>query len=127
VAVVHVGGEPTVAFLCRSLSSGAALANYPALLLDIRSAEPLAPDTQEAIERAAQFCLTRQQWFGVVVSGDSLPEAIHQARQWQRLVVKGSGPRGGVARNATRVVVSLLRAVADVIGRIGPARARFPR
>jgi len=102
VAVVHVGGEPTVAFLCRSLSSGAALANYPALLLDIRSAEPLAPDTQEAIERAAQFCLTRQQWFGVVVSGDSLPEAIHQARQWQRLVVKARATSGVATRRVTK-------------------------
>ena len=83
VAVVSVGGEAALTFLCRSLASGAALAN--------------------------------------------VPRAVAKARQWQRLVLNAPGASPGAARTATRAVTGLLRVAVDVIGQIGPARARFPR
>ncbi len=126
VAVVTMSGERSLKFLCRSLTSGAAFASYPALLLDVRANGALGADTRQALEQATRSCLNRKQWLAVVDRGDSIPQAVARARQWHRLVHHGPATYLGVAAPMPRIAAELWRTAVAVVRQAAPARARVP-
>ncbi len=124
VAVIGMTSDAAVAFLCRSLASGAAFADYPALLIDLRRAGPITGTTRQEIALAVRSCLARHQWVGVVPSGGDVPRVIGQARRWQHLVHDDAGAAGTSLRVATNVLDGALRAAGSVVRQTATARAR---
>ena len=124
VAVIAVDHEQSIRFLCGSLSTGTVFADYPAVLIDLRHAEPLEMRTRDAVEKATRECLTRRQLLGVVEPGEHIRHAVAQARQSRRLLQHPAPATTAALRGMVDVLTVLARGAGALVERAGHAGPR---
>jgi hypothetical protein len=126
VAVIALAREPSIRFLCRSLTTGAVFTDYPSLLIDLRHAEPIGSRTRDAVERATRECLTRRQLLGVVEPGEHVRRAIAQARRTRRLLHHETDASSTVLGGIVDVLAVFMRGADALMRESGRARVRTP-
>jgi hypothetical protein len=127
VAVIALDREQSIRFLCRSLTTGTAFANFPAVLIDARHVGPLGPRTRAAVHMATRECLTRRQLLGVVEPGEHVRRAVAQARQTRRLLQHPAPVATTALHGMGDVLAVFVRGSDALLRRAGRARVRIPR
>jgi hypothetical protein len=124
VAVLSgVDSEPALTHLTRSLVNGDVFAEYPALVIDLRTLGELPRRVVDELAEAQRACLHRHQWLSVVRPDETVPFVIGEARRWLRIV--GDAP----AHPRLQAVVAQSRAVtatAAALTRLGVSVALWP-
>jgi hypothetical protein len=126
VAVLSgVDSEPALTHLARSLVNGDVFADYPALVIDLRTLGELPRRVVDELADAQEACLHRHQLLAVVRPDQTVPIVIGEARRWLRIV--GDAPAHprldavtAQTRMATGTAAALARALLSVA--LWPAR-----